>query len=120
MILDAEDVFCTVYAVCIFVYLTGILLLVDDHDGILLGLPLRFRQSLLHLRPLGRNHLESLLLRLCDSFLDLVHGLTLHLVHRLFCVSGRTSVSSLAQLVSLSENRPRQQGKQLHRVTFCP
>lgn len=118
MILGAEDVFCT-YAVYIFVYLTGILLLVDDHDGILLGLPLRLRQSLLHLRPLGRNHLESLLFRLCDSFLDLVHGLALHLVHRLFCMSGRTSVSSLAQLVSLSENRPRQQGKQLHRVTFC-
>lgn len=65
-------------------HLAGILLFVDDQDGVFLSLPLRINQSLLHLRPLGSDHLEGLLLGLGHRFLDLIHGLTLHLIHSLF------------------------------------
>lgn len=81
-------------------HLTGVLLFVDYHDGVLLSLPLRLSQSLLHLCPLGSDHLESLLLGLRHCLLDLIHGLTLHLVHGLLCRfgGGQMSVSFLLTL----------------------
>lgn len=80
-------------------HLAGILLFINDHDGILLSLPLCLCQSLFHLSPLSSNHLKSLLFSLCYCFLDLVHGLTLNLIHRLFYISGEKSGLSLARLV---------------------
>lgn len=67
--------------------LTGILLLIDDQDGVLLSFSLRFGEGLLHLGSFRCDHLKSLLLGLRYCLLHFIHGLTLHLIHCLLSFS---------------------------------
>lgn len=66
-------------------YLTGVLLLVDDGEGVLRGLPSGLCQGPLHLGALCADELVGLPLGVRHSFLKLRHGLPLHLIHRLLC-----------------------------------
>lgn len=65
-------------------YLAGVFLLVDDDQGVLSRLPLGLGHGALHLGPLTADHFVGLPLGLRHGLLKLRHGLSLHLIHRLF------------------------------------
>lgn len=69
---------------CANSYLAGVLLLVDDGQGVFGRLPLGLGHRALHLGALAADHLVGLALGLRHGLLQLGHGLPLDLVHRLF------------------------------------
>lgn len=66
-------------------YLTGVLLLVDNGESVLRGLPSGLGQGPFHLGALCADELVGLPLGIRHSFLQLRHCLPLHLIHCLFC-----------------------------------
>lgn len=65
-------------------YLTRVLLLVDDGQRVLRSLPLSLGHGALHFGALGADHVMSLAFGFGHGLLQLGHGLPLHLVHCLF------------------------------------